>query len=366
MSSSPPVMDVEGLLVPIPGENPAGENLQYSGLHDQIREARRAEDNLAQGDWERDLKAADWDDVLALSTEALASRTKDLQVAAWLAEARTRLQGFAGLRDSLKIVRGLHDQFWDHLYPEIEEEDLEARANALAWMDRQLAVAIKEVPITKGGGASYTFLQWEEARKLDLPPNAASMESEALAALNDERARALEAGRITTEDFNKSKKATRRAFYEETYALLNECRQEFQGLDRVIDEKFGRQTPGLGELKKSLDNVRDFVEKTVKEKRVEEPDALAGEGAGAEGGEPGSVSAAGPVHSRQEALRKLSEVADYFRRTEPHSPVSYLVQRAISWGQMPLENWLQDVIKDPALLDSLRETLGLKAGSENA
>ena len=286
MSSSPPVMDVEGLLLPIPGENPAGENLQYSGLHDQIREARRAEDNLAQGDWERDLKAADWGDVLALSTEALASRTKDLQIAAWLAEARTRLQGFAGLRDSLKIVRGLHDQYWDNLYPEIEEEDLEARANALAWMDRQLAAAIKEVPITKGGGASYTFLQLEGARKLDLPPNAASMESEALAALNEERARALEAGRITTEDFNKSKNATRRAFYEETSVLLNECRQEFQGLDRVMDEKFGRQTPGMGELKKALENVGDFVEKTVKEKRAEEPDALAGEGAASEGGNP--------------------------------------------------------------------------------
>jgi type VI secretion system protein ImpA len=53
-------------------------------------------------------------------------------------------------------------------------------------------------------------------------------------------------------------------------------------------------------------------------------------------------------------------VADYFRRTEPHSPVSYLVQRAVRWGEMPLEAWLQNVIHDEGVLEQLRETLGLK------
>jgi type VI secretion system protein ImpA len=64
--------------------------------------------------------------------------------------------------------------------------------------------------------------------------------------------------------------------------------------------------------------------------------------------------------SRADALRQLAAVADYFRRTEPHSPVSYLVQRAVRWGEMPLEAWLQNVIHDESVLDQLRETLGLK------
>jgi type VI secretion system protein ImpA len=130
-----------------------------------------------------------------------------------------------------------------------------------------------------------------------------------------------------------------------------------------MDEKFGRETPGLGELGKALGRVSDWVEKTVKEKRIEEPDAAdsSGEGAGEEASAGGGVSASsGPVKTRQDALRRLAEVADYFRRTEPHSPVSYLVQRAITWGQMPLEAWLSDVIKDGTQLDSIRETLGLK------
>ncbi|HVG39033.1 MAG TPA: hypothetical protein VM870_07095, partial [Pyrinomonadaceae bacterium] len=168
----------------------------------------------------------------------------------------------------------------------------------------------------------------------------------------------------------KAKAASRRAYYEETHSLLAECWAEFQALDQIMDEKFDRQTPGLGLLKKALDDVRTMIDKTVKEKRILEPDPVE---ASAEGGDanaadgdgnavPGGALSSGPVRTRQEALQKLNEVADYFRRTEPHSPVSYLVQRAIKWGNMPLESWLEEVIKDGGVLTNLRETLGLQNG----
>lgn len=364
MPSSPEVIDVEGLLSPIAGENPAGESLQYSGLYDQIREARREEDALAQGDWQRDLKVADWDEVVQLATEALASKSKDLQVCTWLAEAVVRKEGFPGLRDGLKLTRGLQERFWEQLYPEVEEGDLEARANSLAFLDRQCAKALKEVRITKASGTNYSFLEMETARMLDAPP-AANPDPETIERLNAERARAAEEGKVTTDAFLKARNATRRAFYEDAFLALTECWDEFQALDKVMDEKFGRQTPGLADLKKTIDAVRTWVEKTVKEKRAEEPDGSAAgeEGSAEEGAGPGGSG--GAIRARQDALRRLAEVAEYFRRTEPHSPVSYLVQRAIAWGHMPLEVWLRDVIKDGSLLENLRETLGLKTGGQS-
>jgi len=364
----PAVADLEALLAPIAGENPAGESLQYSGLHDEIREARRADDNLAQGDWQHETKAADFHQVLSLAVPALSAKTKDLQVCAWLAESLVKVHGFPGLRDGLKLMRGVHEQFWETLYPEIDEGDLEARANALSWMDRELALAIKEVPLTNapGGGTNYNYLKWEESKQFDIPEKLENMDSEKLARMEEMRAQALEEGKTTGEDWRKAFNATRRAFYEELWNLLNECWAEFQALDKVMDEKYERQTPGLGALKKALDDVRTLAEKLVKEKRILEPDPVAdGAGADGEGGEAGADGASatgistGPVRSRQEALRRLAEVSEYFRRTEPHSPVAYLVQRAIKWGQMPLENWLQDVIKDDVVLGHLRETLGL-------
>jgi type VI secretion system protein ImpA len=72
---------------------------------------------------------------------------------------------------------------------------------------------------------------------------------------------------------------------------------------------------------------------------------------------------------RPDALRRLAAIADFFHRSEPHSPVAYLVERAVRWGQMPLEEWLYEVISDEAVLGHLRETLGIKkaaqTGSQN-
>ncbi|HKP87052.1 MAG TPA: type VI secretion system protein TssA [Blastocatellia bacterium] len=367
--SAAEVIDIEALLAPIPGANPAGENLQYSGLHDEIREARRADDDLEQGDWKRDLKVADWHQVFSLSTEALIDKTKDLQVSAWLAEALVKMHGLAGLRDGLRLMRRLHEEYWDNLFPEIDEDDLDARANALSLMDRQTAIGIKDAQITSAGtGPNFSYRNYEESKQIEIPEDLGALTDEQAARVEEMKARIAEEGKLGSEDWSKAKAATRRAFFEELYALLNECWAEYQSLDQVMDEKFGRQTPGLGDLRKTLDAIRTLVGNIVKEKRISEPypgeaeEAADGAGEGDEGAARyGPSSTAGSIKARQDAFRRLAEVADYFRKTEPHSPVAYLVQRAIKWGQMPLETWLEDVIKDGLVLGQLRETLGLKS-----
>jgi hypothetical protein len=112
---------------------------------------------------------------------------------------------------------------------------------------------------------NYSYLDWEAA-------NLAT----ASAAIDGSAGETAATGKITSEDWAKAKQATPRAFYETTYATLNECWENFLALDKLMDEKFGRQTPGLGALKKSLDSVRTLIEKLVKEKRLLEPDAADG------------------------------------------------------------------------------------------
>jgi len=358
------VIDVEALLVPISSERPSGESLQYSPQYDEIREARRSEDNLTQGDWEREPKTAEWRKVVDLSTSALSSQSKDLQIGAWLTEAVVELHGFVGLRDGLRLMRGLHERFWDTLYPEMDGEDLEARANALAWLDSKLDLPLKKVSLTNcGAGIEYSYIQWEESTKFDIPAKLDGQDADAFTRMSELKAQAEEEGKTTSEAWRKAKDSTRRAFYESTYLTINECWDEFQALDRVMDQSFGRQTPGLGAVKKALDVVRTLIEKLVKEKRILEPDPVTdGDSAPGEASsesEDSTPGATGPLRTRAEALRRLAEVAQYFQRTEPHSPVAYLVERAIKWGQMPLELWLEDVIKDGAVLGHLKETLGL-------
>ena len=70
----------------------------------------------------------------------------------------------------------------------------------------------------------------------------------------------------------------------------------------------------------------------------------------------------GVVRSRDEAYRLLAIAAEYLLRTEPHSPTPYLVQRAVSWGNMPLSELLVEYTQDGNDLRMLRVLLGLGEG----
>ncbi|MEO7674539.1 MAG: type VI secretion system protein TssA [Pyrinomonadaceae bacterium] len=362
----PPVIELEVLLQPISEESPSGESLRYSGIYDEIAEARRADDGLNQGDWKTEQKLADYGKVIELGVNALSTQSKDLQVAVWLSEAIARKHGFAGFRDSLLMLAGLQETFWDTLHPEIEEGDMEGRANAISWLDVQFPLAIKAAPITPV--SNYSFNDWEDAKKFDFPDDMESLPSEEQAPLYVLKAQAEKEHRVTAALWAKEKSQTRRDSVERVNFVIEECWTALADLNRIIEEKYDRkQMPGLSNLKKTLEDIHTRLKLLLEEKRLEEPDPIeeideaadAGEG-GSTGGGQGAVG--GAINSRKEALKRLADIAGFFQKTEPHSPVSYLVQRAVKWGNMGLETWLQEVIKDESVLFQLRETLGVSGG----
>lgn len=79
----------------------------------------------------------------------------------------------------------------------------------------------------------------------------------------------------------------------------------------------------------------------------------------------GPSGPAGPITNRKVAFERLKEVADFLRRTEPHSPVSYLVQRAIKWGDMSLENVISELVKNNDVRKQIMETLGVKQDGQD-
>src|SRR4051812_37004757 len=160
----PAVIEVEDLLVPIAGDNPSGRHLAYeTTVYDEIREARRSEEEAPQGAWERPPKVAEWDRVIELGIECLRSRTKDLQIAAWVAEALARLHGFGGLRDGFRLLAGIQDRFWETYYPVVDDGDLESRSGPFLFLNGALPLVIRQVPLTAGlDSQRYSFLHWQE------------------------------------------------------------------------------------------------------------------------------------------------------------------------------------------------------------
>ncbi len=360
---SPSVIDLDALFQPISEDRPSGESLRYSGIYDEIVEARRADDNLNQGEWVTDLKVADYRKVLDLGLPALTSQSKDLQIAVWVSEALIRTSGLAGLRDGLLLLSGFHERFWDSAHPEIEDGDMEGRANAMSWFDAQAALAIRTAPFT--GSKGYNFNDFEDSRKYDFPESIEALPMEEQTRISNLKAEAEKKRSVTASLWNVERQETRRARMEIINFTIDECWTAFNDLNRLCEEKYDRnQTPGLLTLKKSLENVHEQVKKILEQKRLEEPDEIDEEvtesgGEAAASGPTGDGSVSGSIANRRDALRRLAEIAAFFQKTEPHSPVSYLVQRAVKWGNMGLESWLQEVIKDQSVLFQLRETLGV-------
>ncbi|HTK38166.1 MAG TPA: type VI secretion system protein TssA, partial [Pyrinomonadaceae bacterium] len=267
----PPVVDLELLLQPISEENPSGENLRYSGVYDEIGEARRADENLSQGEWQTELKVADYRKVIDLAVPALSTRSKDLQISAWLLESLVKQYGFVGLRDGIKLAAALEDKFWDTLYPEIDEGDMEGRANAISWMETNVALAIKDVPIT--GGERYSLNDFEDSKTFDFPESIDTLPSADQQRFLELKTQAERERRVTADLWRKNLIHTRRADCEEINFAIDECWAALKDLEAVNEAKYDRnQVPGLTGLKKALETVHGHAKKILEDKRIEEPD----------------------------------------------------------------------------------------------
>ncbi|EGH32857.1 ImpA, partial [Pseudomonas syringae pv. japonica str. M301072] len=125
-------LSLADLTAPINGGS--GEDLSFSTLFDQVKEARRADpDYLTQGDWQTDLKSSDWEQTITLAAQGLAEQSKDLMLVAWLSEALAHKYHFVGITFGLTVAERILQTFWDDLYPSLED-GVEERAARLAWL----------------------------------------------------------------------------------------------------------------------------------------------------------------------------------------------------------------------------------------
>lgn len=356
-------IDVNELLAPIPGSDPAGSDASFSDQFDRIREARRADDPLlAQGEWKTELKVADWREAQSLSEDILLRTSKDLQAAVWLAEAAISRHGLEGARDGFALLAGLLETFWEGLYPRADDGDLEERASKLAWFATYGGRALQQMRLNDDPQAPLTLAGWIDSREVD---NLGRQNAEAYQA-------ALDEGRINGESYDSRMIATPEAMLLERLVEVQAARDAFTRFSAVSDGKLGRDAPNLVQIDDALKKIQQVYSKVATAKGIGGVAAVADEGgdAPATGGGMGTVAAGGAggvaldlgggsLASKEAALRALGEIAGFFRRTEPHSPVAYLLERAVLWANMPLEQFLAELIRDEGTLSSIRERVGL-------
>jgi type VI secretion system protein ImpA len=347
------------LLNPIPGENPSGADLRYDPVYEKIKEARRQDDDLAQGAWQKERKIADYPAVLKLTQDTLATKSKDLQLAAWLTDALLHKDNFAGLSDGLALCRSLIETFWDTIYPEIEDGDLELRAAPLDWIGSKLADPVKKLPIN---GAGHSWYQQKDCRTVGFEDQAKTPEQK------KDRDKKLKEGKLAPEAFDKSFTETPKAFYLQSEKDIDSSIAALSALDELCQVKFNGSGPAFGTLKSSLEEVRHTVHGFLQKKRETEPDPVepvapepveesAEEGAGDAGPSgilpdsaaiPGSGRVSFTLENssepaeRREAIATVAAAAALLRRREPLSPAPYLMMRGLRWGELRADAELCD------------------------
>lgn len=337
----------DDLLNPIAGDNPSGANLRYEKVYDQIKEARTEDDeSIPSGAWSRTVKRADYNQVIKLAGEALANKSKDLQLAAWLTEAHVKKEGIGLIHPCLKLTHDLQEQFWDTLYPEIEDGDAGMRASPVEWAANRVATILREAPITRDG---LNFYQYKESRSIGYEADAQSNENKA-----KQREQAIADGKPTAEDFDKSFGATPKAWYVQMEASIQASLEETESMQVFCEQKFGDDGPAFGKLRTALEEVGQVVTGLLNEKRKTEPDAPSAdetveeaepEAEAAAGGETEPDSSAPAAKPRggktqtlepadkEDAFARVQACARFLQKELPASPVAYMLQAALRFAE---------------------------------
>lgn len=361
--------ELDVLLKPIAGSQPTGESLRYAATYAQITQARLEDDpSLPLGDWERPLKKADWREVQKLCSEALVHRSKDLQIACWLAECWVRLNGIPGLTAGAHLLGALLESFWDGVYPLADEDDLEPRAAPINWINTHLEqILLLHVPLYSLPDKSPPFLslrEWQQAMEAEYG-GAARKDQEDVIAREDLLAYALPHLHLLAQ----------------MDTDIAEARQAWLELSSLLDEKFERDAPSVSRVVAMLGQMQQALRSLLHNRDPRQQPALA----------PVNFSTTDTAHSmdssdfvesvapavelsplpvvgtslagidsREQAYFLLEQIAQYLEKTEPHSPTPYLIKRAVTWGRLSLPELMQEVLREEGDLNRYFSMLGLR------
>ncbi|HSM04757.1 MAG TPA: type VI secretion system protein TssA [Longimicrobiales bacterium] len=323
----------EDLLDPIAGDLPAGEQLRYEPIYDEIKLARTEDDDIPQGDWTRERKTADFGRVIELAQEAIATRSKDLQLAVWLTEALLHEHGFKGFLEGLELIRGLLGEFWDGLYPELDDGDAEFRATPLEWLGNYLDLSVQSVGLNARG---HTLLEYVEAQAIGYEADATDDKARAA------REEAVADGKLVPEEFDAAFAATPKAFYKDLIASIDGCVETLDALDGEGNGLFGDVAPSYASLRDSIGKFRRVAATLLQRKLELDPDPVEAEPMDAGPGDAtteASQAGAAPAATRaptnpSEAAARIAEAARFLRHLDPRNPAPYALLRGFRWAEI--------------------------------
>ena len=337
------------LLLPITPDQPCGESLEDTPLLASFDAFRlfgqaKALDAPPESGEKRIPKppgSPEWGEIRDKAQEAL-GKSKDLRLLAHLGTALLRTDGVPAFSETLTIASHWLDTYWSQTYP-LVDEDAVLRRSALNCFADPMAVldGLRRLPLVRSREhGTFGLREIEIATGQQLP------------GATDARA-----------DYEQIKAAFAAMPLEEL-VQLRESVVAALGAVRSIDAKM-RDAAGT-EAAPGFEPLTAQLEKLVRAVGAQLALRPGGGGAAASGvdsaeGFGTGAGSVGVIKSRQDAIRALDAVADFFRHTEPSSPIPLFLERAKRLVSKDFLEVLADIA--PEAVAQARAAGGLKEGA---
>ena len=355
-------VSLRDLLVPIDGTEPAGSDLNGERLYLRIRDLRNADEEPAgAGEGSRD----DWTSISSTIIEALTSRSKDLRLAAWLLEARVRIDGLPALAAGSVLLAMLCDHYWETIHPRMVDGDAAYRTNVFHWLDREIATLLRLEPLTGTPGHEpvHALADWERAvrRERSQTPGIEQADDGA----------GPDTGAIAA-----AFAATPHDALEHRLVLADHGRRGLQWLASTLGTLCGNATPDFSNLAEVIGEVSALLGSELERRAHSAPAAASsGDGGSAPGGDPQSgvdpriseaVRLPDAIRTRSDAYACMAVAARFLARAEPHSPIPYVINRAVQWGQLDAAELYRELFLHNGGQLNVFEIMGLSGPGETA
>lgn len=326
-------IDISELLEPISDSLPCGDDFSFSNEFHEIKKAKTQDDLLLdQGDWVAERKQADWDFVSNKTSVLLKENTKDIRLLTWLIEAWTHLYGFEGMAKGLTLSHTLLNQYWQEIHPVIEDDDLDQRIGLLQGLINQLPGLLKKVSLTNTV-PYYNLLDYDNFLYHENIRRKQTEEYDS------------QSGPSELEQFDQAIFNTSKTFQYSNYQDFSSVLTEWDVLKQTLDHLMGLDSPSFGAIDSAFETIHSTLRKIYKAEAfgtgltpVQEQ-ATVITSSSMENQVPVQVVSDQPAFqpqaqthlaNREQAMKVLQEIADYFQANEPHSPVSYMLQKPLN------------------------------------
>ena len=327
-------MDLEFLVRPISESAPCGVDLDGAALLGEFDRFPVFGQLTPRTD------DVDWSALRRLAAEAV-SQSRDIRPLTYLGAAELRLSGLDTFVVTLEAAAHWLAAYWDDVYPRIDEDAILRQNSLYAFADRMAVVdALRRTPLVNHRQlGTFSLRDIEIAKGTSQPaedeqnlPTEAQISS-AFAAASVDELKAIQ-------------------------ALIGRASAAAGSIESVMrDRTDGEAVPDLSLLIQTLKKAQEALRPHL-EARPQHSSGGEGLGDGECGPGHAQAVANGPIRTREDAIRALDAVAEFFRRNEPSSPVPLFADRAKRLIKMDFVQLLGEIA--PGALPEVRGAAGLR------